>query len=249
MKRYGRAMILFAALAMSACTGSKPSSGINDPNESANRRIHAFNKSVDKVLLSPASNGYGTVIPSPLRKGFSNFADHLSLPNDVINNALQGDIEGAGSSVARFVVNTVFGLAGFVDVATSGGMERYDTDFGETLHVWGAGEGAYTELPFFGPSTTRDSYGLLADIILDPFFVVTREPTRYIGGVAYVVNAMGDRYEYDATIDSILYESADSYAQARILYLQNRRFELGMTDESTYVDPEFDPYEDPYADF
>ncbi len=243
-------LTLCVSTTLSACakTNIAPN-GINDPNEAANRRIHEFNKRVDKLLLSPASNGYGTVIPSPVRTGVSNFADHLSLPNDVINNTLQGKIPEAGSSLLRFAFNTVFGIAGIFDPATEVGMARHDTDFGETLHVWGAGEGAYTEMPFFGPSTTRDAYGFAIDIVLDPFFVVTREPTRYIGGVAYVVNKMGERYEYDATVDSILYESADSYAQARILYLQNRRFRLGMQGEETYVDPEFDPYEDPYADF
>ncbi len=235
---------------LTACARSNNfSGGINDPNEAANRRIHAFNKKVDKALLSPASNGYGSVIPQPVRTGVSNFADHLSLPNDVINNTLQGKLPEAGSSLVRFVMNTTFGVAGLFDPASAAGMARHDTDFGETLHVWGAGEGAYTEMPFFGPSTTRDAYGFAVDVILDPFFVVVREPTRYIGGVAYVVNTMGDRYDYDATVDSILYDSADSYAQARILYLQNRRFRLGMQGETTYVDPEFDPYEDPYADF
>lgn len=244
-------LLSLAVAALAACTGKapNPASGINDPNEAANRRIHAFNKSVDKALLSPASTGYGTVIPKNVRGGVSNFADHLSLPNDIINNTLQGNFHEASSTVARFMINTFFGVAGIFDVAGNTGMERFDTDFGETLHVWGAGEGAYTEIPFFGPSTTRDAYGLAVDIVLDPFFVVTREPTKYIGGVAYVINAMGNRYDFDETIDSILYDSADSYAQARLIYLQNRRFDLGMTDGNAYVDPEFDPYEDPYADF
>jgi phospholipid-binding lipoprotein MlaA len=251
-KKLLRSIVLTFAVSttLTACAKTDvPPGGIHDPNEAANRRIHAFNKGVDKVLLSPASNGYGTIIPRPVRTGVSNFADNLSLPNDVINNTLQGKLPEAGSSLFRFVLNSTFGVGGLFDPATSAGMERHDTDFGETLHVWGAGEGAYTEMPFFGPSTTRDAYGFAVDVILDPFFVVVREPTRYIGGVAYVVNKMGDRYDYDATVDSILYDSADSYAQARILYLQNRRFRLGMQGKETYVGPEFDPYEDPYADF
>lgn len=251
VKKQRNLLSLMLAVGVSACasTSSQAPSSIHDPNEATNRKIHGFNKAVDKALLSPAATGYGTIVPSGVRRGFSNFADHLSLPNDFINNTLQGDVEEAGTNLARFTVNTVFGLFGFIDVASAGGMQRHDTDFGETLHSWGTGEGAYTEIPFFGPSTTRDAYGLLVDIILDPFFVVVREPTRYIGAGAYVVNVMGNRYDYDETIDSILYDSADSYAQARILYLQNRRFELGTDDESTYLDPEFDPYEDPYADF
>ncbi len=243
-------LTLCVSTTLTACAKTDISpSGIYDPNEAANRRIHGFNKKVDTILLSPASNGYGTIIPRPVRTGVSNFADNLSLPNDVINNTLQGKLPEAGSSLFRFVLNSTFGVGGLFDPASAAGMERHDTDFGETLYVWGAGEGAYTELPFFGPYTTRDAYGFAVDIILDPFFVVVREPTRYIGGVAYVVNKMGDRYDYSATVDSILYDSADSYAQARTLYLQNRRFRLGMQSEESYVDPEFDPYEDPYADF
>ncbi len=246
-----RPALLCVAVALTACTPSDSvtRSSIYDPHEGQNREIHEFNKEVDRFLLSPASNGYGSIFPDEIRGLFSNFADHLSLPNDVINNTLQGNLPEAGSTAARFVLNTIFGFAGFVDTVGEFGMPRHDTDFGETLYVWGADEGAYVELPFFGPSTTRDSIGMMVDVIMDPFFVVVREPTRYIGGVAYVVNAMGDRYDYDATIDSILYESADSYAQARILYLQNRRHELGMTSEDSALDPEFDPYEDPYADF
>lgn len=241
---------LICAVVVSACGGSNaPTGGINDPNEAANRRIHEFNKKVDKMLLSPAASGYGSIIPAGVRNGVVNFGDHLSLPNDVINNTLQGKLPEAGSSAVRFVFNTILGLAGFVDVASDYGLERHDTDFGETLHSWGVGEGAYTEIPFFGPSTTRDAYGLAIDIFLDPFFVITEEPATYIGGITYVINAMGARHDYEATVESILYDSADSYAQARILYLQNRRHRLGMSGESTYVDPEFDPYEDPYADF
>lgn len=245
------ALRCFLVLAVSACAKNQsgPVSAINDPNEAANRRIHEFNKKIDRALLAPASNGYGSAFPSEVRSGISNFAGHLALPNDAINSTLQGDLGAAGTTLVRFAFNTIFGLAGFLDPAAEFDLNRRDTDFGETMHVWGVKEGAYTEIPFFGPSTTRDTYGLVVDVIMDPFFVVVRQPTRYIGGVAYVVNSMGDRYDYDTTIESILYDSADSYAQARILFLQNRRFELGMNGENTYVDPEFDPYEDPYADF
>lgn len=244
-------LLLGAALFLSACASKDTvsRSGIYDPHEEANRGTHEFNKSVDRLLLSPAANGYGTIFPRPVRTGFSNFADHLSLPNDVINHTLQGDIDAAAGTTIRFIVNTVFGLAGFVDTATLFDIPREDTDFGETLYVWGADEGPYVELPFFGPSTQRDSVGLITDLILNPFNVVFRDPTRYIGAAAYVVDAMGNRYDYDATIDSILYESADSYAQARILYLQNRRYQLGIAAEDVYLDSDFDPYEDPYDDF
>lgn len=240
-----------AALLLSAC-GSPDTVNrglVYDPYEENNRGTHEFNKAIDRVLLAPASNGYGTVVPSEIRARVGDFSDHLSLPNDVINNTLQGNLAGAGNSVARFAINTVVGFAGFVDVASLFGMKRHDTDFGETLHVWGAAEGPYVELPFLGPSTSRDTVGTVVDIFFDPFFVVLKEPTSYLSPTAYVINAMGNRYDYQDTVDSVLYESADSYAQARILYLQNRRFELGI--ESTLGEGEegFDPYDDPYDDF
>ncbi|MGX9351912.1 MlaA family lipoprotein [Shimia sp. W99] len=244
-------ILICGALALSGCASNNEvsRSGIYDPYEKDNRQTHEFNKAVDKYLFSPASDGYGSIFPAPVRQSFSNFADHLSLPNDVINHTLQGDIDAAALTTVRFVVNTFFGIAGFFDPATEFDIAREDTDFGETLHVWGAAEGPYVELPFFGPSTSRDAVGLVTDIIMNPFVVLFQDPTQYIGVVAYVVDAMGNRYDYDTTIDSILYESADSYAQARILYLQNRRHTLGVEGEDTYLDPDFDPYEDPYDDF
>ncbi|TCL01250.1 phospholipid-binding lipoprotein MlaA [Shimia isoporae] len=246
-----RTVPLCAALFLAACGSSNGVSRglIYDPHEENNRGTHEFNKVVDRVLLSPASTGYGTVIPPEIRDRVGDFSDHLSLPNDVINNTLQGKLGGAGNSAARFVINTVVGFGGFVDVASLFGMKRHDTDFGETLHVWGAQEGAYVELPFLGPSTSRDTVGLLVDIVFDPFFVVLSEPTSYLSPTAYVINAMGDRYDYQDTVDSLLYESADSYAQARIIYLQNRRFELGIESDDSEDGAGFDPYEDPYNDF
>ncbi|WP_244503632.1 MlaA family lipoprotein [Shimia haliotis] len=222
---------------------------IYDPHEQNNRGTHEFNKAIDRALLSPASSGYGNVVPPEIRDRVGDFSDHLSLPNDVLNNTFQGNLAGAGNSAARFVINTVVGFGGFVDVASLFGMKRHDTDFGETLHVWGAEEGPYVELPFLGPSTSRDTVGVVVDIFFDPFFVVLKEPTSYLSPAAYVVNAMGTRYDYQETVDSLLYDSADSYAQARILYLQNRRFQLGIDSVPGEGEEGFDPYDDPYDDF
>jgi phospholipid-binding lipoprotein MlaA len=238
---------LVCAAFLSACGTSENadvSRGIYDPYEENNRQTHRFNKNLDTYVVSPLSDGYGTIVPEPVRNGVSNFSDHLSVPNDVVNNVLQGDVGGAMHNTFRFAFNTVFGIAGIFDPATAIGVQRVDTDFGETLHKWGAAEGPYVEEPFFGPSTSRDTAGFVVDIVIDPFFILLRDPSRYVGGVAYVLNAFGDRYKFDSTIDALLYESADSYAQARSIYLQNRRFELGMTAEDLYLDP----YDDPYAE-
>lgn len=224
---------------------------MNDPLEPANRAVHAVNKGLDRVLVSPGAKVYGSVLPDPVEQGIENFAETLDQPGDFANHVLQGDIEGAGVNFARFAMNAVFGLGGLFDVASEAGIPEGKTDFGETLHVWGAGEGAYVELPVFGPSTARDAVGVVVDIALNPVGRVAEGKDATVATIAQVLSRLGDRSRYSDTVDSILYQSADSYAQARLLYLQNRRFELGQTGASTdgTADSDFiDPYEDPYAE-
>lgn len=241
-------IVLFAALLLAACA-SRPevTSEIYDPNEDANRQVHAFNLALDRNLVRPLSRGYGTAIPDEGRQLVSNVAEHLGLPADIINNVLQGDLRNAGNNTARFVVNTVFGVMGTGDIATGMDIPLRKTDFGETLHVWGMREGAYVELPVFGPSNTRDTIGTVMDFTLDPVSLLLPQPESYVGTVATFADQLGTRYDLGDTLDSVLYESADSYAQARILYLQNRRFELGVTVEDSEVDPFSDPFSDPFA--
>ncbi len=247
-----RSFLLGAALLVSACASdhaSRSAGGFFDPYEENNRKTHQFNKDVDRWVFDPVSQGYGDATSGDIREVVGNFSSHLSLPNDVINNVLQGDLESAFKNTGRFVINTVVGFAGLLDPAADLNILRERADFGQTLHVWGVGEGAYVELPFWGPSTVRDSVGIAVDLVLDPLIVVMRKPQTYVGTGAYVLDAMGNRYEYDATVDSILHESADSYAQSRSIYMQNRRFELGIVGEDAYLDPYLDPYSDPYEDF
>jgi phospholipid-binding lipoprotein MlaA len=222
--------------------------GIHDPYEAVNRRNHELNLALDRGLLRPAGKGSTNIIPQPVGESIGNFADNLSLPGTVVNNLLQGDLGGALKNTTRFVVNTVIGLGGLADPASEFGLHEVETDFGATLHVWGVPEGAYVELPLIGPSTERDAVGAVVDLFTNPLSYVLPSPEKYYGTGAKVLAKMTDRGRYSDTIDSILYESADSYAQARIIYLQNRRFELGGSADDTYVDPYDDPYGDPYAD-
>ncbi len=125
------------------------------------------------------------------------------------------------------------------DPAKAAGSPGTTTDFGETLHVWGVGEGNYVELPFLGPSTERDTVGTVVDYVLDPLKLVI--PSKnHISLYAKVGSILTERGRYSETFDSILYDSADGYAQARLLYLQHRRYNLGEA-------PPEDAFEDPYA--
>lgn len=230
-------------LALAACGTPPVQTGTNDPQEQVNRERHEFNKRFDTALVKPVSQGYGRVVPGPVRTGVNNFADNLDLPGDALNGVFQGRPVAALENTARFVVNSTIGVLGIFDPASSMGLPGKPTDFGETLYTWGVGEGQYVEHPFFGPSTERDTYGAIVDYATNPVRLLIPSPERYAGTVAEGGSKLGDRYEYSDTIDSVLYESADSYAQTRLLYLQNRRYALGGGGEASG-----DDFIDPYAD-
>lgn len=229
--------------ACASTTTTIEAGGIFDPYEKQNRKVHAFNRSLDKAFVRPAARGYSAIIPDAIEDSIGNFAGNLGQPSVIVNSLLQGDLRGAGLSTTRFLTNTVLGFGGFVDAAAEFQMPEHDTDFGETLYKWGAGEGAYIELPALGPSNLRDTTGKVVDLFTNPLSYTVNSPEKYYGTAASVASRLSDRGRYEDTIDSILYDSADSYAQARLIYLQNRRFDLGdeTSNDST------DPYEDPYA--
>lgn len=228
------------ALGLAACGPAPAPEGINDPFEKENRSTHALNLTLDKNVIRPLARGANKIIPEPVAQGVSNFASNLDLPGMVVNDVLQLRLGRAVHNTLRFAVNTTIGIGGLFDPATAMGAPVKETDFGETLAVWGVGEGAYVELPLYGPSTQRDALGKAVDIGLDPVRLFIPKDKMWISTSSKLFAKIGDRGRYSETIDSILYDSADGYAQARLLYLQHRRYQLGQTT----TDSEF---EDPYA--
>ncbi|WP_234999522.1 MlaA family lipoprotein [Roseovarius albus] len=220
-----------------------------DPYEERNRQIHAFNKSIDRNVYRPAGKGYSDFLPDDPETALGRFAFNLAIPSDIVNNILQLNMRGAFQDTGRFLVNSTIGLGGFFDPATELNMAQpTNTNFGETLHVWGVQQGAYVELPFLGPSTERDTVGMVVDVFTNPLTYLLAYPNNlYVTGAALSAN-VARRGRYADAIDSILYESADSYAASRSLYLQNRSFTLGQDGDDTYLDPYDDPYGDPYGD-
>lgn len=250
-----RTFSLCLVVMLSACAvpeGYVARDGINDPFEAQNRNVHDFNKAIDRGVLRPLSRGYNQAVPDEMKVMVNNFAGNLSTPRMVVNNLLQGDAEGALTNTTRFFLNSTIGLAGLVDVGQIAGLEESDTDFGETLHVWGFGEGAYVETPFRGPSTQRDTVGRIVDLFTNPLPQAFSDDQNAIRIGVQAVDVIGDRGRFGDTVDSVLYDSADSYAQSRLIYLQSRRFELGGDGDAIYDDPyaieAADPYEDPYEE-
>ncbi|SIS68674.1 MlaA family lipoprotein [Phaeovulum vinaykumarii] len=228
-----------------ATRAANMAAGIDDPLEPTNRTMHAFNTHLDRAAVRPAAQIYGTVTPEPGRIAVSNLAQNLRNPGNAVNRLLQGDLDAAGRATLRFAVNTLFGLGGLIDAGQDFGLPASDTDFGETLAVWGAGEGSYLELPVLGPTTMRGAVGKVVDLALDPVGRVAEAPNTGRILAVKVADKLNARYRFTATVDGLLYDSADSYAQTRLLYLQNRRHEIG--DKAAADAAAIDPYEDPYA--
>ncbi len=235
---------LFAAvlviLGLSACGPAPATQGINDPFEVENRSNHQLNLAVDKNVIRPLATGASKIIPKPVSKGIGNLANNLDLPGEVVNDILQLRLGKAANNTLRFAVNTTIGIGGIFDPATKFGLPEKPTDFGETLLVWGVGEGSYLELPVLGPSTQRDAVGKIVDFLIDPVRLIFPKTTRLQRIGVHLIARIDERGRYSETYDSILYDSADSYAQARLLYLEHRRYNLGQTTDAT-------EFEDPYA--
>jgi len=250
MRSMQRPVLTAALLVMmslvSACatqTVEQRASGeIFDPYERTNRAVHGVNKVIDRAIFRPASTGYVTIFPPSVVTSFTHFSQYLSLPGDIVNALLQGDLRTAGNATMRFLINTT--VIGLGDPATDFEIPPVDTDFGETLHVWGFKPGAYIELPLLGPSNTRDAVGIVVDLFTNPISMASNPPIDNLGLYAEVLERMDSRGNFSDTVDSILHESADSYAQSRIIFTQNRRFELEGDNPDAYLDP----YDDPYAE-
>ena len=140
--------------------------------EKTSRAIFKFNMALDDIVLEPLAKGYNK-LPSPIRTGTSNFTSNIGTLLSIPNNLLQGNLKQLGHSVGSFAVNTTVGILGFLNPAERIGLKPHKEDVGQTLGSYGIGPGCYFVLPIFGPTTARDSVGLIADTFVDPFAHVT----------------------------------------------------------------------------
>jgi phospholipid-binding lipoprotein MlaA len=170
--------LTFAAVALTlllqgCATTSRSSAPVpQDPFESWNRGVFAFNEGLDVHVIKPVATGYAYVLPSFVRTGVTNFFANFTDLWSGINSVLQGKLSNGGSDGLRVVTNTTIGIAGLFDVATGLGIKKYPEDFGQTLGVWGFGAGPYVVWPVLGGSSVRDSVGLPLDIAATPGFWV-----------------------------------------------------------------------------
>jgi phospholipid-binding lipoprotein MlaA len=164
--RCGAGLWLFTILvALLAGCSTAPAADSRDPFESVNRRIFAFNEQADRAVLAPVARSYRSVTPVPLQRGISNLFANLGDLGGTINAGLQGRPGSAARNGSRFILNSTLGVFGLFDVASRLGIERYQTDFGHTLAVWGVDQGPYVMLPLLGPRTARSGVGTGVDFI------------------------------------------------------------------------------------
>ncbi len=216
--------------------------GVYDPLETVNRGILVFNDAIDTVIIKPAAQFYGFVTPEFAKRGVRNFVRNLNAPVVLANDLLQLEGGDAAVTVGRFVVNTVFGVAGFAEVAEGWNLPHHPADFGQTLHSYGSGPGAYLVLPILGPSTARDGIGTGVDIFFYPFTYLfdTYTNLAITGGKALV-----RRESLIAPLDDLRASSIDYYAALRSAYFQDRAVELnkGVPPASHDVDRMFEEFE------
>lgn len=143
--------------------------GISDPLEPVNRVFFGFNDVVYEYLLSPVTDGYIWLLPRELRECFGNFFYNLASPVRLLNSLLQGEFKQSGVVFSRFLINSTIGVYGLVDTAyLEFDMKPANADFGQTLGRWGLGDGVYICWPIVGPSSLRDSVGLVVDAYTHP---------------------------------------------------------------------------------
>lgn len=218
--RQGLRRVLAAIALAAAAAGCATNGDPRDPVEGFNRAMFAFNDAFDEAIAKPVASAYREVLPGPVRTWVRNFFANIADLFIGANNLLQGKPGQALSDWARFAFNTTVGLFGINDVASEMGFEKHDEDFGQTFGRWGVPDGAYIVWPFLGPSTVRDSVGLVFDFGLDPVWRhEPADPRRFM----LVLRAVGRRADLlDAS--RILEEAAlDKYVFQRDAYLQRRR--------------------------
>ena len=206
--------------------------------ENTSRAVFKFNMALDNMVMEPIAKGYNK-LPSPIKKGTSNFTSNLGNLLSIPNNILQGNFKQLGHSIGSFAINTTVGIFGLLNPAEKIGLKPNKEDVGQTLGSYGIGTGCYFVLPILGPTTARDSIGLIADTFLDPFAHVTIRENEILGTSGnsldyYSVRgteAINFRAKNDTNFTSLKNNSIDLYSSIKSIYLQDRENKIKNSDK------------------
>ena len=197
--------------------------------EGVSRSIFKFNMAFDDVIMEPIAKGYNK-LPAPIKTGTSNFTSNMATLLSIPNSLLQGNLKQAGHATGSFLVNSTVGILGIFNPAEKMGLKTHKEDVGQTLGAYGVGPGCYLVLPILGPSTVRDSFGLIADTFVDPFAHVTIRENELLGisgnDLDYFsvkgTTVVDFRADNDANLESLEKNSLDLYSSLKSIYLQDR---------------------------
>ena len=239
LSRFGLSRLIVLALCVAvlpACATRPPANDpvalaqykkTDDPLEPFNRGVYKFNKGLNTVVLNPLSSVYTTIFPKFFRDRLKSFLDNLNDPIVWINDVLQGEGKRANDTLGRFVLNSTVGIGGLFDPATKLGLPEHDEDFGQTLAVWGVDDGGYLMIPLYGPSSTRDGFGLVVDLIADPITWMMRwQNVSYLSWPRLGTRALDKYTRNKDLLNDVQKNSVDGYAALRSYYRQNREFEI-----------------------
>lgn len=202
--------------------GNTGSAAAYDPWEPFNRKVHTFNNAVDRGIARPLATAYTHVVPRFARTGVSNFFSNLRAPVTITNQLLQGRGADAWDSLGRFLMNSTLGIGGLFDPASKAMVPRRNEDFGQTLGAWGWRRSRYVELPFFGPRTVRDVFGLAGDIPLSPIRRIEEDKIRIgLQGMQLV-----DTRAQLLAIDDLRDTAVDEYSLVRDAWMQRRNYQI-----------------------
>jgi len=195
----------------------------NDPLENMNRVIFDFNNELDNAIFEPVAEAYVEYLPDTIRTAVLDWLRHLKSPVIFANNLMQGDVNSAGNTLSRFVTNTVLGFGGIVDTANTSGVPFRDEDFGQTLAVWGVGDGPYLVIPVLGPMNMRDGAGKLLDTHMNPLGEIDNTVFEW---THRGLDAVDTRAGFLDTLDDLERTSLDYYSAIRSLYRQKRQDDI-----------------------
>ena len=217
-----------------------------DPLEPMNRSIDSFNTGLDEAILRPVSKGYTAALPKEVRGSITNFFENLAMPNTIINDFLQGKVERGIKDTYRFFVNSTLGIAGLFDAAKHVGVEKHKEDFGQTLAVWGVGQGAYIVYPVLGPNSVRNTPGTIMEYLLDgsTYFYMIMSPEAVISSIALkYIDERANIEEFVLLRDEM---ALDAYVFVREGWRQSR--EYNVYDGHPPEKPKDDDFEDEFED-
>ncbi len=206
--------------------------------ENTSRAIFKFNMALDDAILEPIAKGFNK-LPEPIKVSTNNFTSNIGTLLSIPNNILQGNINQLGHSMGSFIVNTSVGVLGIFNPAEKLGLNSHKEDVGQTLGTYGIGTGCYFVLPILGPTTVRDSIGLLADTFIDPFAIMTIREHEILSTSGNALDyysvkgatAINFRAENDLNFTSLEKNSIDLYSSLKSVYLQKRKNEVKNSSE------------------